>query len=580
MFRMPMGGDDDGIPDPRSLIGSMLLQQLLAGAMEEDDDEEEDDGSLKCPVCNERYEFVAATENRLSHGAMNVFVSSNCPICLEENVTPPMVALSCGHLVCGEDFGRLGGLTEPGARPPSRPPTERSSRRRGRGVPLPPELDGDIMDFLMYMASQAGPDYDEDEDEDDYSDDDDDDDEDMPPLEDLDGRPVANDDDDDEDSNMPPLENVDDDDDSSMPPLEEVAGQSETSSNEEPTDTSLSNLQIQSFSHESAVYVSEMSSSQRPRSSAGGVWIWFPHGDHMDLFFVDESLNTMQLEPTFDLDARPVFHPSGVYVASAPGGPPRFDNKWIVQFATLNRTTSDKYMIPRGAVDSFVSDGHGGLWTITRQGSSKKLSFFNFRNKNGHVKHTLPLTAHIYADHTGGVWAHIRKRGGNMEPGLYHCTTRTAIHRGDIDENAILVSDEKGGIWVVDQHNGQTRLSHYYADEQRPVSSYTFPVSECPFNKDISVVPICGGGLMSSVYLHCKRGDKWKLCVANAVGIANEICDLPRSAKLSGDSAGGCWVFKQTDRSSGRRALFRVDHNHQVGSDGIEFPPHTEVLGW
>jgi hypothetical protein len=42
------------------------------------------------------------------YGALRVFASATCPICLEDNVHP-IVALKCGHPICEDDHRRLGG---------------------------------------------------------------------------------------------------------------------------------------------------------------------------------------------------------------------------------------------------------------------------------------------------------------------------------------------------------------------------------------------------------------------------------------------------------------------------------------
>ena len=49
--------------------------------------------------------------NPLTHlrdyGALRVFATATCPICLEEH--NPVVALKCGHIVCEADYEQLGG---------------------------------------------------------------------------------------------------------------------------------------------------------------------------------------------------------------------------------------------------------------------------------------------------------------------------------------------------------------------------------------------------------------------------------------------------------------------------------------
>jgi len=51
---------------------------------------------------------AAATGGGKDYGALQVYVQSKCPICLEES-GPPVVALPCGHCVCRDDYFRMGG---------------------------------------------------------------------------------------------------------------------------------------------------------------------------------------------------------------------------------------------------------------------------------------------------------------------------------------------------------------------------------------------------------------------------------------------------------------------------------------
>jgi hypothetical protein len=77
---------------------------------------------LKCPICSEIFVDYEASDHpnapgkrsgstRCSHGAMSLFTKLHqCPICFEDDIEPPnVVALACGHVVCKEDFCKLGG---------------------------------------------------------------------------------------------------------------------------------------------------------------------------------------------------------------------------------------------------------------------------------------------------------------------------------------------------------------------------------------------------------------------------------------------------------------------------------------
>eukprot|EP00535_Pseudo-nitzschia_heimii_P003973 CAMPEP_0197179936 /NCGR_PEP_ID=MMETSP1423-20130617/4731_1 /TAXON_ID=476441 /ORGANISM="Pseudo-nitzschia heimii, Strain UNC1101" /LENGTH=506 /DNA_ID=CAMNT_0042629941 /DNA_START=201 /DNA_END=1722 /DNA_ORIENTATION=- len=89
---------------------------------------------LKCPVCSEVFVDYEASDHpnasggrsstttRCSHGAMSLFTKLyHCPICFEEDIEPPnVIALACGHVVCKQDFCKLGGHVGPDR--PSRHP--------------------------------------------------------------------------------------------------------------------------------------------------------------------------------------------------------------------------------------------------------------------------------------------------------------------------------------------------------------------------------------------------------------------------------------------------------------------------
>jgi hypothetical protein len=88
--------------------------------------------TVKCPVCSEAYldykegdhpNRIAARktpQHCCSHGATMLFIKlDSCPICMEEHLEPPAVALACGHVICKEDFEKLGGIV--GQRPADKP---------------------------------------------------------------------------------------------------------------------------------------------------------------------------------------------------------------------------------------------------------------------------------------------------------------------------------------------------------------------------------------------------------------------------------------------------------------------------
>ena len=91
-----------------------------------EDDEEEDEPpcncrrctSLTCPICSAVHErdsrrqgnYSPPPEHSCSHGAILLFVPADCPVCMEERVDPPVVALPCGHVLCCQDFKTMRGV--------------------------------------------------------------------------------------------------------------------------------------------------------------------------------------------------------------------------------------------------------------------------------------------------------------------------------------------------------------------------------------------------------------------------------------------------------------------------------------
>jgi hypothetical protein len=52
-----------------------------------------------------------------------LFVQANCPVCMEDQVAPPTVALACGHVLCQDDFIKIGGRVGQAAVDPFVAPT-------------------------------------------------------------------------------------------------------------------------------------------------------------------------------------------------------------------------------------------------------------------------------------------------------------------------------------------------------------------------------------------------------------------------------------------------------------------------
>ena len=109
-----------------SNVVDSLRDLILAPTTSTMDDEgdNEDHPIVKCPVCSEVFLDYEESDHpntprkralmssaRCSHGALSLFTRlESCPVCFGDNIEPPnVVALACGHVVCRDDFCRLGG---------------------------------------------------------------------------------------------------------------------------------------------------------------------------------------------------------------------------------------------------------------------------------------------------------------------------------------------------------------------------------------------------------------------------------------------------------------------------------------
>jgi hypothetical protein len=121
--------DDYDIEEFRSIVLRSMMEaalgEVFSAAAEGNDNggSETMQRSIKCPICSEVYldyqesdhpNRAAARKNPThccSHGATMLFVKiESCPICMEQSDNEPVVAFACGHVVCKDDFVRLGGI--------------------------------------------------------------------------------------------------------------------------------------------------------------------------------------------------------------------------------------------------------------------------------------------------------------------------------------------------------------------------------------------------------------------------------------------------------------------------------------
>jgi hypothetical protein len=86
---------------PDEIMPELFLRNPVFAAMESE--------HAYCPAPPPSNGLRMRLQDRYSHNARAVFYSGSCPICLKDPIEPPMVAFACGHLVCVNDFKKLGG---------------------------------------------------------------------------------------------------------------------------------------------------------------------------------------------------------------------------------------------------------------------------------------------------------------------------------------------------------------------------------------------------------------------------------------------------------------------------------------
>ena len=234
---------DPRMMPPPEVLEHLMMEMLMTGGHAASPGAP----TISCPLCKEEYEYSTGDTSvrmseRCSHQARTIYCKHHCSICLEDYETG--VAFKCGHIVCSEDFVKLGGRVgdesmksetvvarEEGEKMRREMEARRREMQDEEGVPMmPPGMPANFlsmmqgvlggagggrnMDMIGRMFGGGGPagfgaddeddDYEEEEEEDDVSTDDS-----MPPLLGPDGQSVREVGDDDShgstDSEMPAL---------------------------------------------------------------------------------------------------------------------------------------------------------------------------------------------------------------------------------------------------------------------------------------------------------------------------------------------------------------------------------------
>jgi hypothetical protein len=458
------------------------------------------------------------------------------------------------------------------------------------------------------------------------SEDEDNDDDDLPPL--LAGNGDSSSDEDSTGS-CPPLERVDvdsDDDDSSMPPALDVGSDSDESMPDlnrmdgrrvqDDDDDSIPRLQRRNQGRNAArrtpMNSSDSESEEEPQEEEeeeeeeipypdleriaprgaraptvltieeyrdlpeaqrnvgpGGAWLLLPsdeHDDYSTLLYT--TMETAIHIGVFHRESRLIVNDEdGILVCAPKKGK---SSESVVYNVNLERTERI-CEIPTNA--QITADGEGGVWTLTPSGNAKELSFYDADTPTGSVMDVLPEACYIIQDPLGAVWIHARKKGSTeMEPGLYYYAGRGQLTMMKSIEQDAKCSPGAEGVCIATNVDGKVQLN--IVDLGPEQLSNILPCSGS--SRDVRVV---SREIDSGMYVHCRKDNRWKLCLLDNSRQFNDICDCPKDARVVGNGKGGAWILKRTGASHQMRMLVSVSETGVVRDHGLAFPPGSKICG-
>ena len=78
-----------------------------SGSISSASDPEQEESGIRNPSNSADHQSTSPLTHLCDFGVMCVFATGICPVCLEE--CTPVIALPCGHVLCEEDYKRMGG---------------------------------------------------------------------------------------------------------------------------------------------------------------------------------------------------------------------------------------------------------------------------------------------------------------------------------------------------------------------------------------------------------------------------------------------------------------------------------------
>jgi len=226
-------------------------------------------------------------------------------------------------------------------------------------------------------------------------------------------------------------------------------------------------------------------------------------------------------------------------------------------------------------------DGHHGLWALCPDENSRdeyhKLVRINARYPEGmRIRGNIPSDTRLIMDRSGGTWLVVPSQGSSaasLQPGLWHFTVSSSNRvLNDISDNAKVIYDsDRRGLWILSPvGSGKSNLMHIDSDGGR---------KEEEIDVDITNAREIIDDGADGVYIHCRIGERWKLCRA-AQGRNNMevVVDCPKASWITNDGEGGVWIWKKSGKTA-NRMLTHVDTDSNTCEREERFPAGSVMGG-
>lgn len=224
-----------------------------------------------------------------------------------------------------------------------------------------------------------------------------------------------------------------------------------------------------------------------------------------------------------------------------------------------------------------VSNGEDGIWTLGTfpNYDGKLLRYFCQSHPTGKSIRRVSTQSILLQGADTATWVHVKQGNHDIHAGLWrfkHDGQRCVARDGEISAEAKVVPDGHGSIWVVDKGgDGSTQI--WLATRQGGPTAHH--VLEIDIVKESRLIANIEDGL----YIHTRHNGQWSLFSYRTDTGLTRITECPKDSKIVSDAKGNAWIL-QKDRSSSNRSLYHVrfpDGHLNVAARNL--PPGTTMIG-